>query len=987
MKKSKNQSRENTNRFWNNITSEMKKKLNIKEKDISENNNVRDMGDTHTPFSRLDLTGLNRQQAKELIEKVIDERLEQISQIELKELRIDDQERDRQKAKAAERISERRSRRKQKVSDAVQTSGTEGADPSDYRQISVFDIIQPESFPSEAGELPIEGQLAITAVVSAPKAEATQPAADRSANLAGVPGLASDRNMELAEELDAAVKTPIAAEQEVDLALSEEAIPEQQAEMTQRVADRAVGIQADSHASIQTEFGEIMSPETEAVSKSEKKSGKKSKKSKQKKQRDDQILFDTMQDLRGESEAVSLGVAAVNLAAAEVIPAATAHENMAAAEVIPAATAHENRAAADATPAATPAEDTIWSDAAQAEAPVENTATAEAIPVETAAQNLAADEADAMSTAGSMIPAKTKETSKSISINTSLDEAIDLFFAFCEKNRARALWAWRVVSIRAGAFVADKVIPAAIWFHSRIWSKVRPVLSGINQSLGLTAKTQHVVSFLSRKEALLSDQMCGFINHLDKGCDWIAHMLVVTGNRICKIYNGSKDYVENHKKQFLIGFGCSAAAAAAITITIGSMTAYEYVYSGKVLGVVKNQEDVYKTIDIIGDKLCYEYDAEITIDKDKDIQFNRVIAFKQDLDDKEDILNRLTYMRDMKANGHGIFVDGKMAAVLDSEETAQEILKAIQSTYLHQADNIQYKQVGFAENVTIKDVETKLGNIDSRENALEYMMTGAVEKNIHVVAQGETFSGIAKQYGIKQNELQVSNPGITPDKLQIGQEISLNQIVPLVTVQTVEVAEYRETIPFEITYENTDTLYKKEQTVKAKGANGEKDVVAEIVRNNGVEVSRKEISSTVLSEPVAQVVLVGTKDPPPLYGTGNFIYPIRGTLTSRYGSRWGRMHSGIDLAAPIGTKIKASDGGKVVFAGYNGSLGYMVKIDHGGGKVTLYGHCSKLFVKVGDRVYQGQHIANVGNTGRSTGPHVHFEVHVNGNTKNPLNYL
>jgi murein DD-endopeptidase MepM/ murein hydrolase activator NlpD len=65
----------------------------------------------------------------------------------------------------------------------------------------------------------------------------------------------------------------------------------------------------------------------------------------------------------------------------------------------------------------------------------------------------------------------------------------------------------------------------------------------------------------------------------------------------------------------------------------------------------------------------------------------------------------------------------------------------------------------------------------------------------------------------------------------------------------------------------------------------------------------------------------------------------------------------------------------------------MIEIDHGGGRVTWYGHCSKLLVKVGEKVYQGQHIANVGNTGRSTGPHLHFEVHINGKTKNPLSYL
>ena len=86
------------------------------------------------------------------------------------------------------------------------------------------------------------------------------------------------------------------------------------------------------------------------------------------------------------------------------------------------------------------------------------------------------------------------------------------------------------------------------------------------------------------------------------------------------------------------------------------------------------------------------------------------------------------------------------------------------------------------------------------------------------------------------------------------------------------------------------------------------------------------------------------------------------------------MHYGIDLAIATGTKIRASDGGTVIFSGYSGSYGYVVKIDHGGGFVTVYAHCSKLHVKVGEKVYQGQHIANVGSTGRSTGPHCHFEV-------------
>ena len=99
------------------------------------------------------------------------------------------------------------------------------------------------------------------------------------------------------------------------------------------------------------------------------------------------------------------------------------------------------------------------------------------------------------------------------------------------------------------------------------------------------------------------------------------------------------------------------------------------------------------------------------------------------------------------------------------------------------------------------------------------------------------------------------------------------------------------------------------------------------------------------------------------------------------------MHEGIDLAAPTGTPIKAADGGTVVSAGWHSNYGYMIIIDHGANTRTLYAHCSKLNVSAGNKVYQGQVIGLVGNTGRSTGPHCHFEIHINGRTVNPANYV
>lgn len=117
------------------------------------------------------------------------------------------------------------------------------------------------------------------------------------------------------------------------------------------------------------------------------------------------------------------------------------------------------------------------------------------------------------------------------------------------------------------------------------------------------------------------------------------------------------------------------------------------------------------------------------------------------------------------------------------------------------------------------------------------------------------------------------------------------------------------------------------------------------------------------------------------------VKPTSGVLTSRYGYRWGRTHTGIDIGAPTGTNIKAAAGGTVIFSGWKGTLGKMVVISHGNGIQTYYAHCSSLLVSAGDSVSAGQLIAKMGSTGRSTGPHLHFEIRVNGSAINPQSYI
>jgi len=129
------------------------------------------------------------------------------------------------------------------------------------------------------------------------------------------------------------------------------------------------------------------------------------------------------------------------------------------------------------------------------------------------------------------------------------------------------------------------------------------------------------------------------------------------------------------------------------------------------------------------------------------------------------------------------------------------------------------------------------------------------------------------------------------------------------------------------------------------------------------------------------------------YNGGQLAYPLVGTLTSPYGWRNSpingarEFHTGIDLADPMGTPIGAAEAGVVIFAGWQNGYGNVVIVDHGGGLSTLYAHCSKFTCSVGDTVSRGQMIARVGMTGNATGPHVHFEVRVNGEHVNPMNYL
>lgn len=216
----------------------------------------------------------------------------------------------------------------------------------------------------------------------------------------------------------------------------------------------------------------------------------------------------------------------------------------------------------------------------------------------------------------------------------------------------------------------------------------------------------------------------------------------------------------------------------------------------------------------------------------------------------------------------------------------------------------------------------------------------------------------------------------------------------ILDVATQEVQVFTEDVPYETVYESSDKIYSGVTQLKSEGQNGTKRVVAYVHRVNGVEVSRTIVCEEVTSEPVNRVIQTGTRLPGASVTTGNvtatgiFMYPTTGTVTSVFGARWGSQHKGIDIGAAEGTEVYASDSGTVIYAGYNeNGYGNLVKIDHGNGYVTYYGHNSQICVTVGQKVEKGDLIALVGSTGRSTGNHCHFEIRYNGTALDPAEVI
>ncbi len=339
----------------------------------------------------------------------------------------------------------------------------------------------------------------------------------------------------------------------------------------------------------------------------------------------------------------------------------------------------------------------------------------------------------------------------------------------------------------------------------------------------------------------------------------------------------------------------------------------------------------------------------------------------------------------------GIIVGGEQVGTVRDLSSAEALLEQIKEDHRvmrEEDEGVVVESVHILEDISFVSCPVEPCDIKCSDAMGQVLLRGTDKVVEHKVESGDTAWGIAQTAGMSVHDLERANPGSRDlARLQPGDRINMVVADPHITLRTEERHRYTRPIPFAVETREDSDAYPWERTVIQAGRQGAISVEARVIHEDGEELEREILAEERISDPVTHIVSHGTKTVPQ-HGSGQFIVPAQGRLTSGFGPRRGGFHSGIDLAMPVGTPIRAADGGMVTSAGWQGAYGRVVFIDHGGGeKVTVYAHLSRFNVSVGDVVAQGDVIGYSGNSGRSTGPHLHFEIRVNGTPRNPINYF
>jgi len=449
--------------------------------------------------------------------------------------------------------------------------------------------------------------------------------------------------------------------------------------------------------------------------------------------------------------------------------------------------------------------------------------------------------------------------------------------------------------------------------------------------------------------------------------------------------NSVKDMWSEFKSKILGGL-TAAVLVVALCAAVNALDwkmGFEVIVDGENIGHVCDREIVYQAIDGVKAKLTDYFDEES--DYSKEPVFVRRIVSEKDLADKAMLEDALLSNIDTMVEAYAVYINDKVMFGVSSEDAADWVFAKYKQKYAGE-EITDDMVVDFCEDIDIKKEFMHIALLETPETALEVLSGNTKEEAEYIVQENDTLWDIADRYDTTVEHLLAMNENAS-DNIRAGMKLRVEETIPLLSVRSVQTVSLTEAVPYTVEKIKDNSIYEGRTVVSRKGQEGSAKVIARVTKINGVQVEKDVLESETITQPVAQVEKIGTKKRPPTTGSGTFINPSFGTLSSRYGRRWNRQHKGIDIAGSYNSPIKAADGGVVTYSGWMSGYGNYVVINHENGYQTAYGHCASLSVKVGDRVAKGDVIAKMGNTGRSTGTHLHFEVIKNGQHVNPLSYV
>lgn len=430
---------------------------------------------------------------------------------------------------------------------------------------------------------------------------------------------------------------------------------------------------------------------------------------------------------------------------------------------------------------------------------------------------------------------------------------------------------------------------------------------------------------------------------------------------------------------------CALLIGALIIFMPQMAYGYNVYLNGNDVGVVKDPQVFENALDNIEDDMSQWYDIG-------DLYYEHTVVYTKapvtkvgsTLDTEE--CKRTIYENgfDLYVKGVVIFVDGQELASVGSKEDGEQVIKELTMQYSSTTDNeklLQEAQID--QEITMEEKIIPLSQVKTVDNVISSVYGTKNKSDTNVAAVNDSVNVKSVSELSDSNKIMTAF-SIDKDKFKTTESSTKK---PLITIKTVKEVTFTEDVEYGTKYQYDSTMFAGAEKVSSEGVFGQDKITAIITYENGTEVSRKVLSKERIKDPVDEVVILGTMALPSVASSGDFLIPASGVISAinKPGAHAGGR--AVDIANKVGTPIYASDSGVVAMANWNAGYGMCIIIKHASGYSTLYGHLSAYKVSVGDTVTQGQLIASMGNTGNSTGPHLHFAIRYNDSPQVIWNYF